>query len=120
MNFVGTNAQYGSLMDGFYTSGTVRVFSDQRSDVFLVKVSIPQLSMIGLMRGLMGFVCSAAMAMDVKFAVRRVCATNEEYAHYAESHLDTLIDVYADCMGVVSSLWLELCELVHSKFAQGM
>jgi hypothetical protein len=55
----------------------------------------------------------------MKLAVKRVTSVSEEFAHYGERHLDTLIDACSACMNVVSTLWLELCDFVHAKFAQG-
>lgn len=59
------------------------------------------------------------MMLAVKSAVPKVCYVNEEYARLGIAYLDTLLDAYADCMGVVSSLWLELCNRVRAKFAIG-
>lgn len=55
----------------------------------------------------------------MKLAVARVCAVNKEYDTYGDRHLGTMIDVYAHCMAVVSSLWQELCDLVDDKFLRG-
>jgi hypothetical protein len=56
---------------------------------------------------------------EVSLAVRRVCLADEEFCHFGSSRTDALIDTYVHAMGIISSLWLELCKLVHSKFAQG-
>jgi hypothetical protein len=63
--------------------------------------------------------CFAAGLVGLKSVVDRVCAVNVEYANLGNAHFDTLLDAFADCMGVASALWLEISDLVHTKFMPG-
>lgn len=70
-------------------------------------------------QALTGRICLTAMVQDMKSALERVCVVNEEYDKHGKEHLDWLIDVYAHCMGIVTSLWLELFDHVEKKFLHG-
>jgi hypothetical protein len=63
--------------------------------------------------------CCTEVLADMNLVVKRVCLTDEEFCHYGSSHMDALVDTYAHAMGIISNLWLELCNRVHSKFGQG-
>jgi hypothetical protein len=64
----------------------------------------------------MGRFCSTGMLSDMKSAIDGVVRISGEYRMGDDSHLDAVIEACGQCMGVVSNLWLELSERVHSKF----
>jgi hypothetical protein len=55
------------------------------------------------------------MLAEMKGAIKRVCSANEEYDECGDAVLDDLIDAYARCMAILSSLLRELAGHVDSK-----
>jgi hypothetical protein len=58
------------------------------------------------------------MLVEVKFAVDRVCAVNEDCYKVGDTLLDQFIDAYLHCMAALSTLWQELADFVFAKFSK--
>jgi hypothetical protein len=56
------------------------------------------------------------MLIDMDRALTRMRDAGVEYSLHSETHLDMFIDACQHCMGVLSSMWLELADRVDSDY----